>query len=402
MTATPRTGRDVVFTFSYETWDDAVHRGMMRPPDRLAAALLADPELRRVIVANPFRWLPSLVARRVLHRDAPFPSDPHARLVQPWRLRDRIDPVDLGALEARYRAYGKALGRAAGADGMRGPVVLTTNPLVAGLAGIDWAERVVYFGRDDWLSYPGRSAFWPAYAEAYARMARDGIPVAAVSQQIVDRIGPTGPHAVVPNGVEVGEWTGPAPEPPGWFASIQGPRAVYVGTIDDRLDVAGVARLATERPQVSFVLVGPIPDPELVAPLAPLENVVVHPGVGRRELVAVLRNAQAALVAHRVTALTEAMSPLKAYEYLAAGVPVLSVDLPPMRGIDDRVILSPDVAGSAAQLDATLALGRASEADRLRFVQSNSWASRHKAVFDLLFGGVARGGVPGPSANVSV
>ncbi|TPX05130.1 glycosyltransferase family 1 protein, partial [Schumannella luteola] len=209
-----------------------------------------DPEVREVIIANPYRWLPTLAARRAVARGARFPDLAGRHLVQPWRVRDRRDPLDPDALEARYRAYGDALGRAARRAGQRSPVLLTTHPLVAGFARPEWASRVVYFGRDDWTSYPGRSEFWPAYREAYRRIAASGMPVAAVSAQIVERIAPTGPGVVVPNGVEVAEWIGPEPEVPAWFAAVPGPRLVYVGTIDDRLDAEGVAVLARARPDV--------------------------------------------------------------------------------------------------------------------------------------------------------
>jgi len=381
----PRTAHGVVFTFSYETWDDAVYRGMMRPPDRLAAALIADPGVCDVIIANPYRWLPTVLARRALGTGAAFPALAGRRLLQPWRLRDRRDPLDPDALEARYRAYGRALGRAARGAGMERPLLLTTHPLVAGFADTSWAARVVYFGRDDWTSYPGRSEFWPAYRDAYRRIAASGMPVAAVSAQIVERIAPTGPGVVVPNGVEVSEWSGPQPAAPAWFDAIRTPRLVYVGTIDERLDAEGVAALARARPDVTVVLLGHVAAPDHLSPVAGLSNVVAHPAVGRAELVAVLRNAEAALVAHRLTPLTEAMSPLKAYEYLAGGAPVLSVDLPPMRGIDDRVLLAPGVADFAGSVDRLLALGRADEQRRARFVTENSWESRHRMVFELLY-----------------
>ena len=83
----------------------------------------------------------------------------------------------------------------------------------------------------------------------------------------------------------------------------------------------------------------------------------IHPGVGRAELAATLRNAELALVAHRRTPLTEAMSPLKVYEYLAAGSPVISIDLPPVRGLGDRVILVDAVVDFADVVDRALALG---------------------------------------------
>ena len=53
--------------------------------------------------------------------------------------------------------------------------------------------RVTYFGRDDWSSSPAREEYWPAYREAYRRIAESGIGVTAVSQQIIDRIEPAGP-----------------------------------------------------------------------------------------------------------------------------------------------------------------------------------------------------------------
>jgi len=191
------------------------------------------------------------------------------------------------------------------------------------------------------------------------------------------------PAAVVPNGVEPAEWLGPAPAPPAWFAGIPGPRAVYVGTLDSRLDVPGIADLALRRPDMQVVLMGPLPDPAYVDRLRALPNVHLHPSVARAELVAVLRNSELCLLAHRRTSLTEAMSPLKIYEYLAAGVPVISIDLAPVRGIDERVLLVDSVAEFADAVPTALAMGRADDAARASFIAANSWAARHEQVFAL-------------------
>jgi hypothetical protein len=59
---------------------------------------------------------------------------------------------------------------------------------------------------------------------------------------------------------------------------------------------------------------------------------------------------------------------------------VLAIDLPPVRGISERVLLTPTVADFADRLDEALALGHAPEADRLRFVADNSWESRHRTI----------------------
>lgn len=373
---------DHVFTFSYETYADAAQRGMMRPPDRILQTLMSSPRVGRLLVANPYRSFASEAARRVRGRDDGFSRAAHRMLVQPVRI-SRADATSRRRLVAAYRRYDESLRRAAEEMGLHSPRVITTNPLVAGFAPLAWASTVTYFGRDDWLSSEARRAYWPAYRAAYRQMREAEVGVVAVSEQIIERIDPLGPHAVVPNGVEPAEWAGPVPPAPDWLAAIPGPRAIYVGTIDTRLDTEGVAALAAARPEVSFVLLGPVPDGDYIRPLRGIPNVHVHQGVGRAELVAALRNSDVSLLAHRRTPLTEAMSPLKVYEYLAAGLPVVSIDLPPVRDLGDRVLLASSTAEMTPMLDRALELGSATEGERTDFVARHSWASRHRVILDM-------------------
>lgn len=377
-----RPARDHVFTFSYETYNDAVQRGMMRPPDRILQTLMRSPRVRGLLVANPYRSYASTISRRLGGRQAAFPESPHRRLVQPVRLA-RADPTTPRRLVATMRRYDTALRDAADALGLESPCVITTNPLVAAFAPFAWASTVTYFGRDDWLSAEDRSAYWPAYRAAYRQISEAEIGVVAVSQEIIDRIAPRGPAAVVPNGVDPGEWTVPRPAPPAWLDAIPEPRAIYVGTLDSRLDVDGLAVLAAQRPELSIVLLGPAGDPGATKSVQGVPNVHIHDGVGRAELVAALRNSQLSLLAHRRTPLTEAMSPLKVYEYLAAGLPVVSIDLPPVRGLGDRVIFADSTADMADAVDLALRMGPASEADRLAWLHENSWAARHQVILDM-------------------
>lgn len=376
-----RETRDVVFTFSYETWDDAMHRGMMRPPDRIVTSLLRSRRVRRLLVANPFRSAASVALRR---GGDSFPKTELARLVTPTRLR-RTDPASDAALRRTYARYGTKLGRAAARAGLQHPVVITTHPLVAGFGDLGWADGVLYFGRDDWASSPARRHFWPAYRSAYERIAEGGVRVATVSEQILERIRPSAPSAVMPNGIDPLEWQGGKPSVPAWLDAIPGPRAIYTGTIDSRLDVPGLLALSRQRPDVSFVLLGPVADREHVRPLDKVANVFMHPSVGHAELVSATRNADVALVAHVRSPLTEAMSPLKAYEYVAAGLPVVSIDLAPMRLLAEYVYFAPTVEGFGKPLTEALEAGRLAEERRIEFLERNSWSARHEVLFDLIF-----------------
>jgi teichuronic acid biosynthesis glycosyltransferase TuaH len=379
------TARDVVFTFTFETWSDAVARGMARPPDRLALTLLEHPEVRRLIVGNPPRNALRRAAKLLTgRRDAPFPGDDRHRLVTPLRWGG-IDPVSIEGLQRQGAGYDRALKRAARRAGMDRPVVITASPFAAGYGRFDWAPGALYYARDDWSELPGRRPWWPAIREGYRRIRENAMPVAAVSQAILDRIEPRGPSLVVPNGVEPQEWAGDTPAAPDWLAAIPGPRALYVGILDSRLDLDGLRELSARRPELQIVLLGEFGEPEMARALAELPSIHVHGPVGRAELVAAVRNVDVCLVSHVRTPLTEAMSPLKIYEYLAGGSPVLSIDLPPVRGIDPRVVLTDTTAEFADALDTALALGRAPEPERLAFVAANSWRSRHDAILRAAF-----------------
>ncbi|WP_150308250.1 glycosyltransferase [Planctomonas psychrotolerans] len=378
------TSRDVVFTFFYDTYTDAVERGMMRPPDRLLSTLMTSDRVDRLLVANPFRRPATHAGRILLRKNAPFPRTRDHALVTPLRGR-RSDPTGVDETAAEYERYDRALARTARRRGLASPALITTNPLVAGFAPLDWTSEVLYYARDDWASHPSYATQEAALRASYRAMADNGRPIAAVSQRILDVIEPTGPAEVVANGVEPSEWSGPRPAEPAWLSRIPHPRALYVGTLDTRLDVEGIADLARRRPDLHVILMGPLPSPEYLAPLGVCPNVHVHPSVGRAELVATMRNVDLCLLAHRRTPLTEAMSPLKVYEYLAAGCPVVSIDLPPVRDIDDRVILVDAVSDFADVIAAALDLGTAPEAERLAFVRDNSWASRHRVILDMVF-----------------
>ena len=83
---------------------------------------------------------------------------------------------------------------------------------------------------------------------------------------------------MVPNGVDPEEWLRIAP-PPDWMRQLPGPRFLYVGTLDSRLDVEAVLAVARAWPQGSVVLAGPLADPYH---LARLQRAAEHrPSPGR-------------------------------------------------------------------------------------------------------------------------
>ena len=317
---------------------------------------------------------------RVNHRFPP--AGRAAAEVTPVRLR-RHDPVGIAAIEAASRRYDRAMHRAADALGMHRPAVVSGNPLIAAYAPMAWAGSVTFYAWDDWAAYPAHRPLWPAYEQAYARIRERGCRVVAVSQVLLDRLAVAGPSMVIPNGLAVEEWERPAPRP-AWFEALPTPRLLYVGTLDDRLDQDIVRLLASAFPTGSVVLVGTQPD-DALAPLGRVPNVHIRPPVPRDEVAALVHGADVCVMPHRRTPLTEAMSPLKLYEYVAGGRPVVATDLPPARGIHPNIFLVPDNVGFVKEVQAALDRPPMTEDDRLSFIHASAWVSRFEELFSRLW-----------------
>ncbi len=364
-------------------WADACSRGMFMPSDRLIGTVVDDPRISHLLVANPYRSRPVRATRRLLGQgEPPLPPGPGVRVqLTPVRLR-RHDPVSLPGIVRACERYDTTLRQACDRLGMDQPAVVVGNPLVAAFAPLEWAKSVTFYAWDDWASYPAHRRWWPAYEQAYDRIRARGCRVAAVSQVLLDRLAPVSPSLLIPNGIAPEEWLSPGPTPE-WFNALPEPRLLYVGTLDERLDQDVIRSLSSLVPDGSVVLVGKELD-DAMAPLRSLPNVHVLPPVSRGEIAAAVHSANVCILPHQRTPLTEAMSPLKLYEYVAGGRPVVATDLPPVRDVSPRVVRVSNDAFADAVAEA-LRSPALPEEERRAFVSENSWSSRFESLFTLIW-----------------
>ena len=149
-------------------------------------------------------------------------------------------------------------------------------------------------------------------------------------------------------------WQYPCPVP-AELMSLPTPRLMFIGAIDAyKLDLVALNQMARQRPDWSFVLIGPIgeADPSTDAgALCSCSN--VH-WVGPRpyeELPDWLAHADVALLPLQLNSYTRNMFPMKFFEYLAAGVPVVATAIPSLERFRDSALL---VAPGADQLEAAI------------------------------------------------
>jgi teichuronic acid biosynthesis glycosyltransferase TuaH len=249
--------------------------------------------------------------------------------------------------------------------------------------------RVLY-GTDDFVAgahLMGLSRGWVLRREP--RQLAAATHVLAVSDVIADRWGRAGhPVSVLPNGCDAAAFARTPTTPP-VSLEVPAPRAVVVGQLSERLDLRLLEEFA--RTGRSLVMVGPALGPEIARRLEGLAatNANVQ-WVGRvpfESLPGYLAAASVGLTPYVDDAFNRASFPLKTLEYLAAGLPVVSTDLPAARALDtDHVSLAADaatfVAATLARLDA-----RESDrevADRQALASGHSWSVRAEELIGIV------------------
>ena len=361
----------VTFALAFHTWADAAARDFSWSADQMAYQLVHDSTIPSVVVSDPLRSHLGRVKRRAVPPNRGFPTVATRSLVHPRRWA-RGDGADLGAAQA-YRHLDDWLRRSGG-----GPqsVLVTCHPVHAAVADRSNWRDVVYFAWDDWLEYPPLADSRDLYAWSYREMAERDVKVIGVSRAVVEHVGARRSW-VVPNGVAPESFQA-LPPLPQWLGEIRRPIAFYAGALEQRVDVASLARTAAEMRDWSFLLVGPMTDPARFADLASAPNVHIRPAVPRPQVLAIAAVADVCLIPHRETPMSRAMSPLKLYEYLASGRPVVASDLEPMRGVSERCLLVPCGESMTESIRRAAHLPAQPEADRHAFMEAHSWSSRYQ------------------------
>jgi glycosyltransferase involved in cell wall biosynthesis len=157
----------------------------------------------------------------------------------------------------------------------------------------------------------------------------------------------------------------------------------YIGHIADWCDVDLVCRLAELHPEYSVLIVGPVS-----ARSGGLEKFKRHPnitlvGVKKYEVLPkYLAYMDVCLIPFKINRLTLAVNPVKLYEYLAAGKPVVSTALPEVcNNASEFVYVGKNREDFIRKVEEAVEEPKkpgyeAMVAGRVRFAEDNSWEKR--------------------------
>jgi len=371
-------GRDIVCV-GFADWDTELWTNQHHLMARLAR------ENRVLFIESLGLRQPQLAARdltRIARRLRRGLSPPRA-VDSLHVLSPLVLPLHGNALARRINARVLPLlvARAARRLGLRHPILWGYVPQAEILIDALQPSLVIYHCVDDISAHERIDT--ASFRAAEQRFAARADLVLASAPELVRRMRALSHNVLdAPNVADTELFAGalqPGPEDPG-IAALPHPRIIFTGAISAvKLDLPLLGELARARPQWSFALVGPVGagDPHTdVSALAALPNVHLLGLRAYKELPSVLRGADAGLIPYARNELTASIFPMKIYEYLAAGLPVVATPLPALADVNE-VLTAPDASAIARLLAQELAQDSPQRrAERSAAAASHSWDRR--------------------------
>ncbi|HVF65743.1 MAG TPA: glycosyltransferase [Casimicrobiaceae bacterium] len=155
---------------------------------------------------------------------------------------------------------------------------------------------------------------------------------------------------------------------------------VYFGTLGSWIDAEALRALVATVPDVFVRLIGPRDHPRLHAG----ERLTIEPPVTHDRLADATRTAHGFLLPFIVDDLTRAVEPVKLYEYMATGKPILGARWPAIERFGDYVTFYDGAQDLAERVRSRSVVMPPSAALREAFLREQSWSARAAALIDAI------------------
>ncbi|MGC6482629.1 MAG: glycosyltransferase [Synechococcus sp.] len=279
--------------------------------------------------------------------------------------------------------------------GFTNPILWTYNPLTTLYLDLKKFSGTVYHCVDRIQDQPGMPVARIETSEQALSRAVDVVFATSPQLQISHRqwnhhtllFGNVADHAHFSRARQ-GDAAGPLPCPQ-LLQRLARPRLVFMGAIDAyKLDLGLLLQLAQRNPAWRFVLLGPVGecDPSTdVAALQACPNVDFVGPVAYAALPAWLAHSDVALLPLQLNGYTRHMFPMKFFEYLSSGLPVVATAIPALDSHADVAWLCPPEIGAFEQaIQAALAGAGPSLQQRLERAATQTYEARTASMLAYL------------------
>lgn len=394
--------RHDIVCLSSQRWDEPMWTNKQHIMSRLAK------DHRVVHVDFGLRPLPVYLARRLRRQ----PRD----LLRPWRIltdgvqhraaeglyvADSFSPLWVDLLREGHPVRNFAsfdlkilmLQRFLKREGIEAPIVWVYHPGYADAVDRLPRKLLVYDCVDNYAAFPAYRDEPEWLMRKEERLCRNADLVVTTSRELLDLKAPYNPqHTHLVHNVGDYDHFRTVQDPSVTVAPeierLEGPVVGFVGAVSDyKLDVDWLLHASERHPEWNLVIVGPVglADPSTdVSRLQARKNVHLLGQRSYAELPRYVKGFDVAAIPYRINAYTRSVFPIKFFEFLATGRPVVISNLPALAEFYEAVHVAEDADGFVARCEEALAAPERGLDERLALARAHSWPARIGKIMDLV------------------
>ncbi|PKM77855.1 MAG: hypothetical protein CVU90_05245 [Firmicutes bacterium HGW-Firmicutes-15] len=172
---------------------------------------------------------------------------------------------------------------------------------------------------------------------------------------------------------------------------IHGPIIAYSGAIATWCDLQLVERLADSFSHCSIVMIGPLYNVSQVPSRPNIHWLGMKP---YQQLPSYFQQFDVGIIPFKISSMVEAVNPIKMWEYLAAGIPVVTTAIPEAGKYSGLVLFSENEQAFMDNVKAALYHDNpAIKLQRMDLARNNSWTARARQIIAIMEENLARKGV---------
>jgi len=261
----------------------------------------------------------------------------------------------------------------------RPPVLFSATPAIPDVVRQLDAVAKFYFCIDDYGELQGVDKELVLPLESETLSAVDAV-IATAKSLVSTKKAASGRGFYLPQGVNYEHFAQPC-RAPSDIEAIPRPRIGFAGNLAPVCDLELLRSIAQSKPDWSLVLVGPI---SVDASSLRLPNVHILGPKPYAELPAYVQAFDVGIIPYLLNAWTRAVDPLKTLEYLAAGIPVVSLPLPEVHKYAPPVRVAAGHEGFRDALADALTDHPSAVATRRALAREHTWERRAEQLMDIV------------------
>lgn len=236
---------------------------------------------------------------------------------------------------------------------------------------------------DDWSLHPSYSKFKNKIIDNYKIINEKSDLIFTVSDELQNLFDNN--VYWVPNGVDVKHYQQEYPIINRDIGSLTKPIIGYVGTVQERFDAELLEFIAKENKDKSIVIIGPIWLTEIKNKLSKYSNIFLLGRKSYQEIPMYLQQFDVGIIPHKIDKFVKSTNPMKMYEYLACGKPIVSTSGSGIEVFKESIYITNDYREFNHFIQETLRDNNQKLInERLDIIKEHSWLKRTEKMLEII------------------